>query len=385
MKVCPSCKVRYSDDNQFCSRCGTSLVEEPREKQETNNYWKNQDLLLKLGLLTIIIVLICVGVFFFLNKRQGKSISQNKTPINVLDQSYVDILVDSYLDKDALANRKRSGAIGIGDRIYLLVITEMRGVNRSILYEIRNNLAIDYKIKGDLPVFVGEDDKLSIQDITGDGIPEFLYYSSLKSNHNRSFTWSIINIAKREIAEGDYTISDEIYGNNHISLNSVADNNEIYKNYILSQMDSKKKEISTEESDNTVKDATHKLLVDYWIKNNGIDCSKLMSPCKIQLLWIHFANDSDTLHWQKNAEVENDKYKIIAMSKDGVYLIDKQIQQMALIYLPEDSLGQIKKIKMAADKIILFKDSKKEPDFLVVFDLKEALLKKVKNIEKNEE
>ena len=157
-------------------------------KQETTNYWKNQDLLLKLGLLTIIIVLICVGVFFFLNKRQSKSISQNKTPIKVLDQSYVDTLVDSYLDKDALANRKRSGAIGIGDRIYLLVVTEMRGVNRSRLYEIRNNLAIDYKIQGDLPVFVGEDDKLSIQDIKGDGIPEFLYYSSLRSNHNRSFT-----------------------------------------------------------------------------------------------------------------------------------------------------------------------------------------------------
>jgi hypothetical protein len=121
-----------------------------------------------------------------------------------------------------------------------------------------------------------------------------------------------------------------------------------------------------------------------------MDCSKLDTPCKLKLLWINFANEADILNWTRNAEVNNDKYKLISMSKEGVYLINKQYQQIALIYLPEDSLGQIKKIKMIGDKIMLYKDSKskdskREPDVLVVFDLKETTLKKIKNIEESEE
>ena len=207
----------------------------------------------------------------------------------------MDTLVDSYLDKDILANGKKSGAIAIGDKIYLLVVTEMRGVNRSKLYEIRNNLAIDYKIEGDLPVFRGDDDKLLIQDVTNDGIPEFIYYSASKSNDNRSFYWTIINIPKKEIAEGDYIIPTEIYANSHISLNTVADGNESYKDYILNQIASKEKEILSENSNDADKDATRKLLIDYWMHHNGMDCSKLLSPCKVQLLWISFGNESDIL------------------------------------------------------------------------------------------
>ena len=293
--------------------------------------------------------------------------------------------MDNYLDKDILANRKKSGAIGIGDKIYLLVVTEMRGVNRSKLYEICNNLAIDYKIEGDLPVFRGNDDKLLIQDVTKDGIPEFIYYSSNKSNDNRSFYWTIINIPKKEIAEGDYIIPTEIYDNSHISLNAVADGNESYKDYILNQIASKEKEIISENGVDADKDATRKLLIDYWMHQNGMDCSKLLLPCKVQLLWISFSNESDILNVPKNAEVENSNYKVVALAKDGVYLIDKSNSKVALIYLPENSAGQIKKVNIVGDKVVLYRDTKKESNLPVVFDIKETSLKKVKNINQEEE
>jgi hypothetical protein len=385
MKICPSCKVQYSGESQFCSRCGTNLVEEPGEKQETTNYWEKYTLLHKLGLLGVIIVLISVGIFFVLTKKSSKFTSHQQTSVKVLDQSYVDTLVDNYLEKDVLANERKSGAIGIGDKIYLLVVTEMRGVNRSKLYEIRNNLAIDYKIEGDLPVFRGDDDKLLIKDVTNDGIPEFIYYSSTKSNDNRSFYWTIINILKKEIAEGDYVIPSEIYGNSHISLNTVADGNESYKDYILNRVASKENEILSENNDDADKDATHKLLVDYWMHHNGMDCSKLLSPCKVQLLWISFSNESDILNVPKNAEVENSNYKVDALSKDGVYLIDKSNSKVALIYLPEDRSGQIKKVNIVGDKVVLYRETKKDGNLPVVFDIKETSLKKVKNINQDEE
>ena len=383
MKVCPACQVQNSDNSHFCSKCGINLVEQPWGNREAPNYWINHRYFHRVGLLTILILLICAGAFFFLNKRPSKSTS--KTPMKVLDQSYVDTLVDNYLDKDVLANRKNSGAIAIGDKIYLLVVTEMRGVNRSKLYEIRDGLAIDYKIEGDLPVFRGDDDKLLIQDVTNDGIPEFIYYSTSKSDDNRSFYWTIVNIPKKEIAEGDYVIPTEIYASSHISLNTVADGNDSYKDYILNQIASKEKEILSENGNNTDKDATRKLLIDYWMHHNGMDCSRLVSPCKVQLLWISFSNESDILNVPKNAEVENSNYKVVALSKDGVYLIDKSNSKVALIYLPENSAGQIKKVNIVGDKVVLYRDTKKESNLPVVFDIKETSLKKVKNIDQDEE
>jgi len=382
MKICPSCNIRYSNDNQFCSKCGTDLVEEALENRSVLTYWKNLYLLPKPWIVGIPLILILASVFFFftLKPRQPHP-PHPQVSVRVLDQSEVDSLTSSYLDKDLLASRKRSGAIAIGNKIFLLVITEMKGANKSKIYEIQNELPIDYRIKGDLPVFGGDDDKLLINNITGDNIPDFIYYTSKKTNNNRSFSWSIINIPKREIAVGDYTISSEIYGNNHISLNSVADDNEFYKKYILDQIASKKQEIYSEEGNEADKDSIQKLLIDYWMKTNGIDCSKLLAPCKLQLLWIYFANDSDILNVPKNAEAENDKYKVVALAKYGVYFIDKSNNKVALIYLPEDSTGQIKRIKIIGDKVILYKDSKKESDMPIIFDLKETTLKKVKDID----
>jgi uncharacterized membrane protein YvbJ len=72
MKVCPSCKVRYSEDNHFCSRCGINLVTGPLEKQETPKKGINLNLLLILGLSTIPILLLLVVFFFYLNQNPIK-------------------------------------------------------------------------------------------------------------------------------------------------------------------------------------------------------------------------------------------------------------------------------------------------------------------------
>ncbi len=83
--------------------------------------------------------------------------------------------------------------------------------------------------------------------------------------------------------------------------------------------------------------------------------------------------------------MENSEYKVVALAKDGVYLIDKSNSKVALIYLPESSAGQIKKMNIVGDKVVLYKDTKKDSNLPVVLDIKETSLKKVKNIDQDEE
>jgi S1-C subfamily serine protease len=78
MKVCPTCKVRYSEDNHFCSICGASLVKELTEKQEAHKKWKGLNLPSILGLLAIPIVIIIVGIAFYFNRGPSKPLPPNK-------------------------------------------------------------------------------------------------------------------------------------------------------------------------------------------------------------------------------------------------------------------------------------------------------------------
>ncbi len=74
MKVCPSCKVRYSNDNHFCSICGTNLVGEYSQDQEASGKRKKINLLLILLPLTISIFFIVLGIYFYLNRESSKSL-----------------------------------------------------------------------------------------------------------------------------------------------------------------------------------------------------------------------------------------------------------------------------------------------------------------------
>jgi serine/threonine protein kinase len=280
----------------------------------------------------------------------------SKHKARILSQSEVDSLVDKYLDKDLLADERKSGAIAIGNNKYLIVILSLKkGLPRSKLFEIRNDIAIDYNIKGTLPSINSNFwDKLMIEDVTGDGIPEFIYYSYSGGTGTITHSWQIIDIYKKEIASGDLTIDMNVYGNEKVSLNSLAERNNIYKEYILIQISQKKKDKSN--IFGHPKANKHDLLVKFWMNNNGIECSKLKSPHKVKLLWIDFINESEILSWSKAVENENNKFKVIAMFKEGVYLIDKRDKKIALIYLPEDQYDRVNKIIMDNNHIFLERD-----------------------------
>ena len=53
MKICPSCKVRYEEDEELCSRCGTNLIEEISEKRKSLQKGKKTNIFLLLSLLVI--------------------------------------------------------------------------------------------------------------------------------------------------------------------------------------------------------------------------------------------------------------------------------------------------------------------------------------------
>lgn len=69
MKACPSCKARYSDADQFCSKCGTNLVVVPWEKQEASIKLKKRNLFWISGLLAILIASISIAVFIYFTQE----------------------------------------------------------------------------------------------------------------------------------------------------------------------------------------------------------------------------------------------------------------------------------------------------------------------------
>jgi Tol biopolymer transport system component len=73
MKVCPSCKVRYDEDQAFCSRCGDSLVAEISTKRKSPQTGKKTNMFLLFGLVAIPIAFIIVAVFAYINHEPKAS------------------------------------------------------------------------------------------------------------------------------------------------------------------------------------------------------------------------------------------------------------------------------------------------------------------------
>jgi len=67
MKVCVSCKVRYEDDQAFCSTCGASLVEEISARPTSLQKNKKTNVFILFGFVAIPISFIIVLVFAYIN------------------------------------------------------------------------------------------------------------------------------------------------------------------------------------------------------------------------------------------------------------------------------------------------------------------------------
>jgi hypothetical protein len=79
MKVCPSCKARYSDADQFCSKCGTNLVVVPWEEREVTIKLKKRNLFWISGLLAILVASISIAAFLYFT-QQSKSLPPKYQP-----------------------------------------------------------------------------------------------------------------------------------------------------------------------------------------------------------------------------------------------------------------------------------------------------------------
>ena len=76
MNVCPSCKVRYKENIESCSRCGSNLVAEISEKSKSPQKGNKANLLLFLGLLSIPVAFIITAIFYL--GQKATDITSNK-------------------------------------------------------------------------------------------------------------------------------------------------------------------------------------------------------------------------------------------------------------------------------------------------------------------
>ncbi|MEW6386537.1 MAG: hypothetical protein AB1491_03375 [Thermodesulfobacteriota bacterium] len=333
------------------------------KSNKSSKNWLIVLLILSLGANLYLIYL--VGTYSKLVEEmsvKGKAVPK---PLNVfvISPNEVKNLVNKYLDKRLLSLSYDAGGINIGDKRYLLVVFHDSS-HKSRLLEIVNNEAFDYHINGDLPMSYNKDhSKMMVKDLTASGVPEFIYQTASGGTGGEQKKIWIINLPKRELAEGERQYSYDTYGGKEIKLNKVAQENNPYKDYITNNLAA----LEFVEKDDK---RTYKILYQFWYENNGVNCSQLKEPCNLKILWINFPGEEKFFgDWSKATEAENDNYKVISMFKGGVFLIDKKTNKIALIYLPESEYDFIDEIKIKGNNIKLNRG-----DTSIAFDINDKKL-----------
>lgn len=63
MKYCPICKVKYSDEAEFCAKCKTVLQ---KEDEQSPNLPVDKKRLVKAILFTVIFMLFVAGIYYLI-------------------------------------------------------------------------------------------------------------------------------------------------------------------------------------------------------------------------------------------------------------------------------------------------------------------------------
>ncbi|MBQ9942126.1 MAG: hypothetical protein IJP03_03860 [Christensenellaceae bacterium] len=69
MKICPICKVRYSDEAEFCAKCKTVLLEE--KEDESANLPVDKKRLWTAILSTCAFMLVVAGIYYLMGLLKG--------------------------------------------------------------------------------------------------------------------------------------------------------------------------------------------------------------------------------------------------------------------------------------------------------------------------
>jgi hypothetical protein len=291
----------------------------------------------------------------------------------ILSGKELEKLSDDILGKSLVGLKSLKAGFSMGDRQYVMVVF-LRQAAPAKLYEINRGLAMEYHVKGYLPTSYGEYlDKLLLQDLNRDGIPEFVYQTHSGGTGSEQYEWYIVNVAAREAVSAQFSIDYGPYGGESIKLDETAEGKPYYKDMFLSQINQVKK-VREEESKKIqpVEGNKIELLDKHWLKHNGLRCSKLTSPCKVSLLWLPFPGEAELFgEWTRGAEDENASYKVISMFKGGIYLIDKSRKKIVLIFLPESQYDWSKKVKIDGNTIKFWSD-----DYIITYQIDSQMLKK---------
>jgi hypothetical protein len=159
----------------------------------------------------------------------------------ILPEKEVEKLSDDIMDKSLVGLKSLRAGFSMGDKQYVLVVF-LRQAAPAKLYEINRGLPVEYHVKGDLPTSYGEHfDKLLVQDLNKDGIPEFIYQTHSGGTGGEQYQWYIVNVAAREAVSAQFSIDYGPYGGESIKLDKTVEGKPYYEDIFLYQISQVKK------------------------------------------------------------------------------------------------------------------------------------------------
>ena len=158
------------------------------------------------ALFGLVFILCVVGIFVCHYSR-----------VRVLSEAEIKSLLDRHLDKRYLAMPAEYAGFVWENEKYVLVVFKC-GPDRpdSLCLKIVGDVAVNYNLSGDMPEQYDSgcsEHKITVEDITGDNVPEFVYYSHCQSADGSHCwkDWKILNLAKKEIIKGSIGGTTGIY------------------------------------------------------------------------------------------------------------------------------------------------------------------------------
>lgn len=307
-----------------------------------------------------IVVVACLGLVVNI----GVYYYRNYIRVRVLSKGEVRTILEQNLDKKLLVLPAEYAGFAWKDKKYVFVVfqyTDIPDLPASLCFEVVGSAAVNYDLNGKMPEAYSygcKQHKITLENITGDDIPEFVYYTDCCEGSGGYCyeDWYVIDIAAKMIVSGDFGGGSGLYSQDKISLSENAEQHPRIREYLLSRI-----ALSQQQKQSKPK-STQQVLKDYWYKHNGLKCSQLFDVCEVKLLWLDYAD-----HFCDQSifsEDSNNKYKAISAFKDSIYLLDKDSNKIALIYMPDNfTIGY--NVKLLKDWVVF-----KQGQYIGRYDIK---------------
>jgi len=279
-------------------------------------------------------IAVVTGVYVYWNFNQTKVLSKGETRS----------IIERHLDKRYLALCDQYAGFSWKNEKYILVVfksTDLTNQPNFLCFKVVGNVAVNCpitKVPYRDALYNGPEcsqSNITVKDITGDGLPEFIYQRdccSINGYHCYN-CWEVVDVVKKEIFGCQQSIVNDMYPREEILWSKNIEQYPETKEYLLAQISAKKAR-----NQNKTPKYPYQVLKAYWFKNNGMECSVVPEPCKVNLLWVDYPGFQKFFgDWSVHSKDSFGKYKVIAMFKGPIFLIDQEKNKIALIYMPENS------------------------------------------------